>query len=470
MAEARIAQHTATLKQYQAINDDGSLVDVRTIARLHPEYTDETMALIAATKTKLKQAKDDLSKKRRIEADPELAAKAKQQEAARKKRAKAKETPEEYELRRERERVNEAKSRAAVAADPVRAAQRSQAQHEARDTDEYRAKHREAYAANADHYRIQALQYYQKQKEEGRVPVPNFDVQAARQRAAQNYQASQKYLIDLVYYSGSIHNIAVKISDAQILELVQQPCYYCGTTTERIGVDRKDSNGVYELSNVLPACTTCNMMKGGHLPEVFIERCRDVYLHMCDSTVKSSCCAPTIVKSFQLWKSEREGKGHLVTVTASERDTLLANPCVFCGAIGNMTLDRDLPDAGYQLANLQTACYFCNMLKRELTTLKFQTRCANVALKHPPVVVATSSGWQCQLCNTTVDRCYATTYCVGCYYQHFFKKSRLGLKNREGYTTVRSKTCELCGQRKKLSSFIEPSCSVCLVCQSGDDY
>lgn len=469
MAEARIAQHTATLKQYQAINDDGSLVDVRTIARLHPEYTDETMAIIASTKTKLKQAKDDLSKKRRIEADPELAAKAKQQEAARKKRAKAKETPEEYELRRERERVNEAKSRAAVQADPVRSAQRAEALHAYHDTDEYRAKKREMYAANVDHYRTQALQYYQKQKEEGRVPVPNFDVQAARQRAYKNKKASANYAAYLVLQSGRQNNTAVNMTEDAILEVTRNPCYYCGTTTERIGVDRKDSNGVYELSNVLPACMMCNMMKGGHLPEIFIERCRDVHLHQMDAAYIATVYAPHSVLTFNAWKHTRELKDIKVTIGASQRDLLLNSPCIFCG-IQAKTLDRISSTGDYTLDNVQPACYYCNMAKREYTNAEYISRCAAIAAKHPNICTPSSSAWKCISCDTTSGRCYTSQLCVACYYEQHFNKQRAALKERETYSTVRARTCELCGQHKKLSSFIEPTCTVCLVCQSGDDY
>lgn len=468
MAEARIAQHTATLKQYQAINDDGSLVDVRTIARLHPEYTDETMALIASTKTKLKQARDDLSKKRRIEADPELAAKAKQQEAARKKRAKAKETPEEYELRRERERVNEAKSRAAVQADPVRAAQRAEALHVYHDTDEYRAKKREMYAANVDHYRTQALQYYQKQKEEGRVPVPNFDVQAARQRAAQNQRLKPEYAAYLVFQSGRTNNVAVKMTEAKIIEVTKQPCYYCGTTTERIGLDRKDSNGVYELSNVLPCCATCNMMKGGHLPEVFIERCRDVTLHQANPAYAATVYAPHKIATYNVWRQKCESKGIVVNLSPDERTVLLHCACIFCGA-DNHTIDRIVTDGEYSVANTQPCCLYCNMSKRETNNAGYIARCQMISACHPSLV-AVSSLWQCQLCRGTTNRCYSTQECADCYYHSHFKKNRSALKDRESYDTVLAKDCELCGQHKSLKAFIEPSCTVCLVCQSGDDY
>ena len=52
--------------------------------------------------------------------------------------------------------------------------------------------------------------------------------------------------------------------------LISKPCYYCdnklGKPVETsIGLDRLDSNGGYDLSNVVSCCFTCNVLKNAEL-------------------------------------------------------------------------------------------------------------------------------------------------------------------------------------------------------------
>ena len=40
-----------------------------------------------------------------------------------------------------------------------------------------------------------------------------------------------------------------------------QPCTYCGTTDEPIGMDRIDNNKGHTTDNVVPCCQICNKVK-----------------------------------------------------------------------------------------------------------------------------------------------------------------------------------------------------------------
>jgi hypothetical protein len=52
------------------------------------------------------------------------------------------------------------------------------------------------------------------------------------------------------------------LSTAQILEMIEQPCVYCGTQTANRGLDRLDNNKPHILGNVHTACTECNLIRG----------------------------------------------------------------------------------------------------------------------------------------------------------------------------------------------------------------
>ena len=63
--------------------------------------------------------------------------------------------------------------------------------------------------------------------------------------------------------------------DNYVYKLVSFNCFYCGGTSDRgwNGLDRVDSNGIYEPTNVLPACSLCNGMKSSHDIDQFMTYC-----------------------------------------------------------------------------------------------------------------------------------------------------------------------------------------------------
>lgn len=54
------------------------------------------------------------------------------------------------------------------------------------------------------------------------------------------------------------------------------PCYYCGDTILRIGIDRIDSSKGYIPSNIVICCGGCNLMKRSMTKQVFIEQCKKI--------------------------------------------------------------------------------------------------------------------------------------------------------------------------------------------------
>lgn len=66
------------------------------------------------------------------------------------------------------------------------------------------------------------------------------------------------------------------LSFEEFMTLWQKSCVYCGSEVKTIGVDRIDSNGKYEISNVVACCGICNFMKKAMTTVEFITQCRKI--------------------------------------------------------------------------------------------------------------------------------------------------------------------------------------------------
>ncbi len=55
----------------------------------------------------------------------------------------------------------------------------------------------------------------------------------------------------------------------------EKDCRYCGTSGTS-GIDRVDNSMGYVLSNAVPCCTTCNLMKAQMCVQDFVDHCRKV--------------------------------------------------------------------------------------------------------------------------------------------------------------------------------------------------
>jgi hypothetical protein len=55
--------------------------------------------------------------------------------------------------------------------------------------------------------------------------------------------------------------IPFSLTRAEFGRLWGQPCAYCGTQANVVGIDRIDSTGGYDPANVVPCCWLCNLWK-----------------------------------------------------------------------------------------------------------------------------------------------------------------------------------------------------------------
>ena len=91
-------------------------------------------------------------------------------------------------------------------------------------------------------------------------------------------------------------NIKYDLSEEKFIELIEQPCHYCGATKTNIiktknckqgypytGIDRIDSVKGYTDENCVPCCGQCNKAKMAMKREEFLTWIKSVYVYSCQS-------------------------------------------------------------------------------------------------------------------------------------------------------------------------------------------
>lgn len=62
------------------------------------------------------------------------------------------------------------------------------------------------------------------------------------------------------------------LTTEEVMEIIKQPCSYCGTVTENRGLDRIDNSKGHDKGNVVAACRDCNVMRADNFTheEMFV--------------------------------------------------------------------------------------------------------------------------------------------------------------------------------------------------------
>ena len=73
--------------------------------------------------------------------------------------------------------------------------------------------------------------------------------------------------------SAKKRGISFNLTFEEFVTFWMKDCHYCGMKIKGIGIDRVDSGGKYEIDNIVPCCTPCNMFKSKLGKTGFIEMC-----------------------------------------------------------------------------------------------------------------------------------------------------------------------------------------------------
>ena len=84
-------------------------------------------------------------------------------------------------------------------------------------------------------------------------------------------------------FSAKRRDIVFDLTKDDFKTFWQKPCFYCNSTIETIGIDRKNNNIGYTLDNCLSCCKMCNVGKHTSTYEEFIEHCKKVARNCADA-------------------------------------------------------------------------------------------------------------------------------------------------------------------------------------------
>lgn len=118
---------------------------------------------------------------------------------------------------------------------------------------------------NQDEYRAKKREYYYQNKEKVLNTSANWRKSTLNGRMSSYIRGAQK------------RNIEWGLSIEEFSSLWGLPCFYCGDKIETIGIDRVDSKKGYNIKNVVPCCTHCNIMKMHYTQKEFLNKIKQIY-------------------------------------------------------------------------------------------------------------------------------------------------------------------------------------------------
>lgn len=181
-----------------------------------------------------------------------------------------------------------------------------------------------------------------------------------------------------------------KLTMEEALDIISNPCYYCGTYDEKmndngklysnIGIDRVDNKKGYTTDNVVPACRLCNYMKYTYSSEKFVEYCMNIWKYTGSMTKKSRSCRP-----YSQYKYDAKKRNIPFKIDHNTFDKIIANDCFYCDGrnnsyqIGIDRIDSSLPYC-IKINQLVAACRICNQMKKDYTFDTFYNHISKILL------------------------------------------------------------------------------------------
>jgi hypothetical protein len=92
------------------------------------------------------------------------------------------------------------------------------------------------------------------------------------------FQISNYKTFNTYKSSSETRHISFQIDNDTFNKIIKLPCYYCKLFKDGCnGIDRLNSNGPYENTNIVPCCKTCNSMKNDLSLEYFKSKIGNIY-------------------------------------------------------------------------------------------------------------------------------------------------------------------------------------------------
>ena len=172
----------------------------------------------------------------------------------------------------------------------------------------------------------------------------------------------------------------------QMYNKMIKPCYYCNTfnmhNLNTLG--RIDALKGYELTNIIPVCNLCVMMKNNTSVSKFIKICKHI------STFNNFGNFGLYPEEFDDSTSKKYFNQYLKRSTTNFKltklqfENIIKNNCHYCGKNNNDNhsngIDRiDAYNRNYDHENIVSCCKTCNRMKYRFNVNDFLNQCYKVA-------------------------------------------------------------------------------------------
>lgn len=174
------------------------------------------------------------------------------------------------------------------------------------------------------------------------------------------------------------------VSRALALEMIAQPCAYCGGFSQGHTVnslDRLDSTDTYRDGNVVSACYMCNWMKMNYNVDTFLQIAINVSAHQNKEPVDHAVLPDYLFRqttpTLALYETEATKRGYDFELTLTDFDSLIYGDCYYCGRSPVPVcngVDRYDNDRAYTIDNVVSCCWVCNRVKNKWSVAEFYQR------------------------------------------------------------------------------------------------
>jgi hypothetical protein len=177
------------------------------------------------------------------------------------------------------------------------------------------------------------------------------------------------------------------LTEQETITLFKQKCHYCDYLNGINGIDRIDSLKNYEISNVVPCCTYCNIMKNTKSYESFKSIINHLYNTLLqnnkvnyENEIYFEISKQKTYKSYKLSSETRHISFQLDNETFNKMITM---PCYYCKLFHNGCngIDRLNSNGPYNNENVVPCCKTCNSMKNDLSLDYFKFKIQNIYKK-----------------------------------------------------------------------------------------
>lgn len=169
-----------------------------------------------------------------------------------------------------------------------------------------------------------------------------------------------------------VRNIHFELSESQYIEIVKNPCYYCGIIQDKgfNGIDRLYNNVGYVLNNCVSSCKVCNYMKYTDDEPIYLQRIEHILTYQ--KIIDGRYCNDIFNDHNSIYKSyEKRSIDKGCYLSKEHYDNITSSACYLCGKENSQThhngIDRFDNNIGYEITNCRSCCSDCNYLKHKNT-------------------------------------------------------------------------------------------------------